>query len=68
MGNDESVKILGKSLFTDPSPIVRHEALLALATLGNKQFVPFIERYLKDPDKHISESAEIALERISMKD
>ncbi len=101
MGTDESVRILGKSLETDPSPIVRHEAafalgetanpkvagpflmkavendkdvfvrhesLLALATLGDESFKPFIKKYLKDPDKHISESAEIALERFDLVD
>ncbi len=95
--DDEGVKILGKSLFQEPSPIVRHEiafslgesahpkiageflmkaiendknifviheALLALATLGDKKFIPFIKKYLNDPRKEISESAEIALERL----
>ena len=97
MPDDESVRVLGKSLMTDPSPIVRHEcafslgetahpkiavpylmkaveedknifvvheALLALGTLGKKEFVPFIEKFLKDPRPEISESAEIALQRI----
>jgi deoxyhypusine monooxygenase len=73
--DDESIKKLGKGLFTDPSPIVRHEfafslgecghsvlaskylmaavendknifvrheAILALSTLGKKEFIPFI--------------------------
>ncbi len=96
-GDDESVRVMGKALFSEPSPIVRHEiafslgetshpnlaskylikaietdknvfvvheALLALATLGKKEFIPFIEKYLGDSRPEISESAEIALQRI----
>jgi len=97
MTDDDSVRVLGKALMTDPSPIVRHEcafslgeiahpkaavpylmkaietdknifvvheALLALGTLGKKEFVPFIKKFLNDPRPEISESAEIALQRI----
>lgn len=96
-GDDESVKIMGKALFGEPSPIVRHEiafslgetaypdlaskylmkaieedenifvvheALLALATLGKKEFIPFVKKFIKDPKPEISESAEIALQRL----
>lgn len=96
---DESIRKLGKGLFTDPSPIVRHEfafslgecghldlaakylmsavendknifvrheAILALATLGKKEFIPFIKRFLNDKDEEMAESAEIALERINL--
>lgn len=98
---DESVKIMGESLFIEPSPIVRHEiafslgetansklaskylmkaietdknifvrheAILALATLGKKEFIPFIKKYLNDPEIEIAESAEIALQRIEQSD
>lgn len=44
--NDESIKNLCKGLMTDPSPIVRHEAILALATLNDKSVIPFIKNSL----------------------
>ena len=94
---DESLNALIKGLFTDPSPIVRHEfafslgetshpelvgtylmkaietdknifvrheAILALATLGKKEFIPFVEKFLKDKEPEMAESAEIALQRL----
>ena len=97
-GDDESVIIMGKALFSEPSPIVRHEiafslgesshpslaskylmkaveedknifvrheAILALATLGKKEFIPFIKKYLNDPEIEMAESAEIAVQRIT---
>ncbi|MSR85948.1 HEAT repeat domain-containing protein [Candidatus Woesearchaeota archaeon] len=48
----------------DPSIFVRHEALLALATLGDKNNLFFIQRFLKDKDPEIVESAEIAIQRL----
>jgi len=97
-GDDDSVRIMGKALFTEPSPIVkheiafslgesahpelaskylmkvienknenifvRHEAILALATLGKKEFVPFVKKFLNDSVPEIAESAEIALQRL----
>lgn len=99
MPEDEAVELLAKALFTDPSPIVRHEcafslgetahsklaapylmksvetdqnifviheALLALGTLGKEEFIPFIEKYLSDPRSEVSESAEIAIQRIKI--
>ena len=96
-GDDESVKIMGKALFSEPSPIVRHEiafslgetshpdlaskylmkaveedknifvrheAILALATLGKREFIPFIKRYINSSELEIAESAEIALQRL----
>ena len=96
-GEDESIRIMGKALFSEPSPIVRHEiafslgescnpklaseylmkaieedenifvrheAILALATLGKKEFIPFIKKYINSPELEIAESAEIALQRL----
>lgn len=96
-GDEASIRALAKAMFTDPSPIVRHEcafslgetaapklagpalvqaveqdtsvfvrheALMALGTLGDKSFVPFVKRFLKDPEPAVSESAEIALQRL----
>lgn len=55
---------LRKACEKDTNIFVRHEALLALATLGDKKNIPFIKRFLKDKDKEIVESAEIALQRL----
>ena len=57
-------KFLMKAAESDSSVFVRHESILALATLGDNSIKPFIEKFLKDPDKHISESVEIALQRL----
>lgn len=98
---DASISALGKALFTEPSPIVRHEiafclgecghpklaakylmdaveedknifvrheAILALATLGKQEFIPFIERFVDDPALEVAESAQIALERVKFTD
>jgi len=48
----------------DKSVFVRHEALLALGTLEDRRFAPFVKKFLKDKDPNISESAQIALDRI----
>ncbi|MCA9487355.1 MAG: HEAT repeat domain-containing protein [Nanoarchaeota archaeon] len=57
-------KYLMKSVEEDENLFVRHESILALATLGDPRVIPFVERFLKDPDKEMSESAEIALQRL----
>ncbi len=62
---DKAAPYLLKSIATDTSIFVVHEALLALATLGDAQHIPFIKQYLQDPRPEIAESAEIALERLS---
>lgn len=56
---------LMKAIETDDNIFVRHEAILALATLGKKEFIPFVEKYLEDKDIEIRESAEIALQRLN---
>lgn len=94
---EENILKLVKGLFTDPSPIVRHEfafslgetgrgdlvgdylmksveedenlfvrheAILALSTLGDQRFIPFVEKFLDAPEPEMSESAEIALMRL----
>jgi deoxyhypusine monooxygenase len=48
----------------DENVFVRHEAILALATLGKKEFIPFVRKFLKDPILEMAESAEIALQRL----
>ena len=55
---------LMKAVEEDENIFVRHEAILALATLGKKEFIPFIKKYLNSPELEIAESAEIALQRL----
>lgn len=57
--------ILMKAIEEDPHAMVKHEALLALATLGRKEFADFIKKWLTHPDRVVSESAEIALQRLA---
>ena len=61
---DKAAPYLINAIETDKNIFVVHEALLALATLGDSKHIPFIQTYLKDPRPEISESAEIALERL----
>ncbi len=68
LGETASPKIAGPALMRavkkDKSVFVRHEALLALGTLGDRRFAPFVNRYLKDKNLDIAESAQIALDRL----
>lgn len=61
---DKAAPYLIKAIQTDSSIFVVHEALLALATLGDTKHIPFIKQYLQDPRPEIAESVEIALERL----
>ena len=55
---------LMRAVKEDTNIFVRHEAILALATLGKREFIPFVESFLNDPSEEMRESAEIALERL----
>ena len=57
-------KYLMKSVEEDENLFVRHEAILALATLGDKKFIPFVKKFLDAPEIEMSESAEVALQRL----
>ncbi len=57
-------KYLMKAVEEDKNIFVRHEAILALATLGKKEFIPFIEKFLNSQEIEMAESAEIALQRL----
>jgi len=61
---DKAGPYLIQAIQTDKSIFVVHEALLALATLGDAKFIPFIKQYLHHSNPEIAESAEIALERL----
>ena len=60
----EAGPYLIKAIEEDQNIFVVHEAILALGTLGDRRFIPFIKKFLKDSRAEISESAEIALQRI----
>ena len=62
---DLASKYLMKAIEEDENIFVRHEAILALATLGRKEFIPFVENFLNDPEQEMAESAEVALQRLS---
>ena len=60
-----AIPYLMKAIENDSNIFVRHEAILALATLGDKSVIPFIERLLNSNELEIKESAEIALQRLN---
>lgn len=61
---DIAAPALMKAVEEDENLFVRHEAILALATLGKQEFIPFVKRFLDDPEVEMAESAEIALQRL----
>ena len=71
LGETAASKLAGlylmKAVENDPNVFVKHEALMALGTLGDPSFIPFIKKFLNHPEKDIAESAEIALQRIEKK-
>lgn len=60
-----AISYLMKAVENDENIFVRHEAILALATLGDKSVIPFIEKFLDSEEVEIKESAEIALQRLN---
>ena len=59
-----AISYLMNAVENDDNIFVRHEALLALATLGDKSVAQFIEKFLDSNEPEIKESAEIALQRL----
>ena len=59
-----AIPYLMKAVEGDKNIFVRHESLLALATLGDKSVIPFIEKFINSDELEIKESAEIALQRL----
>ncbi|MEX0933031.1 MAG: HEAT repeat domain-containing protein [Candidatus Pacearchaeota archaeon] len=59
-----AIPYLKEAIEKDKNIFVRHEAILALATLGDKSVKPLIEKFLKSNEPEIVESAEIALQRL----
>lgn len=58
-------KVLAEGIDMDDNDFVIHETLLALSTLGYKEYCPIIRKYLNHSSTEVSESAEIALERLN---
>lgn len=46
------------------SDIVRHEAIEALGNFEDPSFIPRLEKYLDDPNKIVSESAVLAIQKL----
>ena len=45
-------------------PIVRHEAAEALGALSDPSALPFLEKYLNDPERVVRETCELAVAKI----
>jgi deoxyhypusine monooxygenase len=52
------------STLNDSSMFVRHEAVIALGVVGNKDAKKTLQKALNDPDKPVVESAVVALSNI----
>lgn len=57
--------ILAKGIMTEENDFVIHETLLALSTLGYKKYCSVIQEFVNHSSSEVSESAEIALERLN---
>ncbi|CAO3607985.1 unnamed protein product [Cunninghamella blakesleeana] len=44
--------------------MVRHEAAEALGAIGSLESIPYLEKYLKDPSEAVSETCELAIQKI----
>ncbi len=65
----KAIKPLIEAIKTDKSELVLHEAIEALGDLGiyNKSVGSLLQKYSKNSNPLVSESAEIALEMLKMK-
>ncbi|KAI9299620.1 armadillo-type protein [Cunninghamella echinulata] len=59
--NEALVKVLEN---TQEHEMVRHEAAEALGAIGSMESVPYLEKYLKDESEAVSETCELAIEKI----
>lgn len=48
----------------DEDPMVRHEAAEALGAIGSLDSLPILEEYLKDECEVVSQTCELAIEKI----
>ena len=63
----KAAKVLAEGIRNDSNDFVIHETLLALSTLGYQEFCSTIKAYQDHSSPEVSESAEIALERLKCK-
>ncbi len=63
IGDDRAIRTLGKALFTDPSPIVRHECAFALGeTAAAKEAGPLLMKAIEtDESPYVRHEALMAL-------
>lgn len=65
MKNPHAHVVLKKVLGTmDEDPMVRHEAAEALGAIGSLDSLPILEEYLKDECEVVSQTCELAIEKI----
>ncbi|KAF9130860.1 deoxyhypusine hydroxylase [Mortierella sp. 14UC] len=65
MKNPHAHVVLKKVLGTmDEDPMVRHEAAEALGAIGSMDSLPILEEYLKDECEVVSQTCELAIEKI----
>jgi len=66
MRNEEAVPALTAALENkEYDPIVRHEAAEALAAIGLEESTPILIKYCDDPHPEVSETCQIAVDRIN---
>ncbi|MCE7733727.1 MAG: HEAT repeat domain-containing protein [Candidatus Heimdallarchaeota archaeon] len=63
--SQKAAEILATGILNDVNDFVIHETLLALSTLGFKNYCSIIQEFVNHPSLEVSESAEIALERLN---
>ncbi|KAF9995414.1 deoxyhypusine hydroxylase [Entomortierella chlamydospora] len=65
MKNPHAHTVLRQVLATmDEDPMVRHEAAEALGAIGSLESIPILEEYLKDQSPVVSQTCELAIEKI----
>ncbi|KAF9114161.1 hypothetical protein BGX27_011517 [Mortierella sp. AM989] len=65
MKNPHAHTVLKQVLGTmDEDPMVRHEAAEALGAIGSLESIPILEEYLKDESSVVSQTCELAIEKI----
>ena len=52
-------------MIADVSPIVRHESVVALSSIGDDAIIPELEKAIGDRDEDVSNSALIAFEYLT---
>lgn len=65
MKNPHAHTVLKSVLATlNEDPMVRHEAAEALGAIGSLESIPILEEYLKDESVVVSQTCELAIEKI----